>query len=190
MELTPESVLFGYSIGVFPMADPDENNEISWYDPEWRGIIPLHGLKISKSLKQVLRSNKFHVTINQSFEAVMRKCAERSETWISEHIIEVYTELHQRGFAHSFETRSATGELVGGLYGVCLGRAFFGESMFHAERDASKVALVNLVEWMNRNGLKLLDTQYITPHLASLGGIEVSREEYKQLLTKALQQTE
>lgn len=184
--LTPEALLFAYSIGVFPMADPSQNDEIGWYEPEMRGIIPLDGLKISKSLQQVLRSGKYEVTINTDFEQVMRHCAARSTTWISEDIIAVYSELHRMGHAYSFETRDMQGNLAGGLYGVVLGRAFFGESMFHVQRDAGKVAMVALVHWMNRHGFELLDTQYYTEHLGSMGCIEITRDEYKQKLLQAL----
>jgi leucyl/phenylalanyl-tRNA--protein transferase len=137
---------------------------------------------------QTLKSGKFHVTANEDFEAVMRACAEREGTWISEEIIQVFIELHRQGFAFSFETRNREKELVGGLYGVALGKAFFGESMFHRERDASKVALVYLVEWMKDTGLTLLDTQYITDHLRTLGGIEITQEKYMELLDKALEE--
>jgi leucyl/phenylalanyl-tRNA--protein transferase len=184
--LTPEMVLQGYSMGIFPMADSDDLNSIYWYEPQMRGIIPLHGLKISKSLKQTLRSGRFTVTINNDFEAVMQHCADRESRWISQEIIDVYVELHRLGFGFSFETRNRQNELVGGLYGIALGRAFFGESMFHLERDASKVALVGLVDWMNTNGFTLLDTQYLTDHLKSLGGIEIPQQEYLKLLLDAL----
>jgi leucyl/phenylalanyl-tRNA--protein transferase len=185
--LHPEKVLYGYSIGIFPMAHPEEDHRIYWYEPEMRGIIPLQQLKISKSLNQTLRSGKFQVTINQSFEEVIRQCANRAGTWISEEIIQCYTELFHIGNAFSFETRNRRQELVGGLYGVALGRAFFGESMFHTERDASKVALVHLVEWMKANRFQLLDTQYITPHLQTMGAIEIPQNEYLVLLEKAMQ---
>jgi len=185
-KLTPEMVLQGYTMGIFPMADSDDHESIYWYEPTMRGIIPLDGLKVSKSLKQTLRSGKFHVTINQSFEDVMRHCANRKEKWISDEIPEVYTELHHLGFGFSFETRNTQNELVGGLYGIALGKAFFGESMFHLERDASKVALVRLVEWMKEHGFLLLDTQYLTDHLKSLGGIEIPQKEYLKLLLEAM----
>lgn len=184
--LTADEVIFGYMCGVFPMAHPEEENQVYWYEPQLRGIIPLDGLKISKSLRQTLRSGKFNVTINQSFEEVIRACANRSDTWISEEIIEVYTTLKEMGYAYSFETRDSNGQLVGGLYGVALGRAFFGESMFHLQTDASKVALVYLVEWLNQHQFTLLDTQYITDHLRSLGAIEIEREEYRERLKEAL----
>jgi leucyl/phenylalanyl-tRNA--protein transferase len=185
-ELTPDTVLFGYSIGVFPMADSDENNEIGWYAPDERGIIPLDGLKINKSMQQVMRLGKFTLTINTAFEEVMRMCAKRDRTWISEDIIEVYCQLHDMGYAHSFETRNKQGELVGGLYGIALGRAFFGESMFHIERDASKFALIKLVDWLNQHEYVLLDTQYTTPHLESMGAITISKSDYMILLNFAM----
>ena len=185
-ELTPDTVLFGYSIGVFPMADSDENNEIGWYAPDERGIIPLDGLKINKSMQQVMRLGKFTLTINTAFEEVMRMCAKRDQTWISEDIIEVYCQLHDMGYAHSFETRNKQGELVGGLYGIALGRAFFGESMFHTERDASKFALIKLVDWLNQHEYVLLDTQYTTPHLESMGAITISKSDYMILLNFAM----
>lgn len=185
-ELTPDTVLFGYSIGVFPMADSDENNEIGWYAPDERGIIPLDGLKINKSMQQVMRLGKFTLTINTAFEEVMRMCAKRDRTWISEDIIEVYCQLHDMGYAHSFETRNKQGELVGGLYGIALGRAFFGESMFHTERDASKFALIKLVDWLNQHEYVLLDTQYTTPHLESMGAITISKSDYMILLNFAM----
>jgi leucyl/phenylalanyl-tRNA---protein transferase len=184
--LTPDQVLYGYSIGVFPMANPDEANAIHWYEPELRGIIPLDALKISKSLRQTIRSGKYHLGLNQNFEAVMRACAQRDKTWISEDIIRVYVQLHQMGYAHSVEARNDSGELVGGLYGIALGRAFFGESMFHTARDASKVALVYLVEQLREHQFTLLDTQYLTPHLQSLGGIEITQSDYLELLKSAL----
>lgn len=185
--LTPQQVLHGYAMGVFPMADSDENDQIHWYEPRMRGIIPLDGFKVSKSLKQTLRSGKFTITLNRDFEQVIRHCANRLDRWISEEIIDVYTELHQMGYAHSFEVRNTqTHELAGGLYGVAMGKAFFGESMFHLERDASKVALFYLVEWMRLRKMELLDTQYITNHLRSLGAIEIPQVRYLELLLEAL----
>jgi leucyl/phenylalanyl-tRNA--protein transferase len=186
-QLTAQQVLHGYTMGIFPMADSDDNDFIYWYEPRMRGIIPLDGLKISKSLKQTLHSQKFEISIDRDFETVMRNCANRNERWISEEIIEVYCELHEMGYAHSFEIRNRQDELVGGLYGVAMGNAFFGESMFHTESDASKVALVYLVEWMKLREMTLLDTQYITDHLKSLGGIEMPQEKYLELLHEALQ---
>jgi leucyl/phenylalanyl-tRNA--protein transferase len=183
MKLSAEEVIYGYSIGIFPMAEAD--GTIYWYEPELRGIIPFDGFKVSKNLARTYRSGKFQCTINQAFEQVMRACATRNETWISEEIIEVYTELHHRGFAYSFETWYE-GELVGGLYGVALGKAFFGESMFHQVTDASKVALVFLVEQLKRQEFTLLDTQYITDHLKQFGAIEIPKEVYKKKLASAI----
>ncbi|MCC7534488.1 MAG: leucyl/phenylalanyl-tRNA--protein transferase [Bacteroidia bacterium] len=184
--ITPEMVLEAYKIGVFPMADEMGNNEIYWVEPEYRGIIPLEKFKVSKSLKQTLKSGKYYVTINHDFELVMRNCANRESTWISEEIIEIYCNLYEMGYAFSFETRDSNHCLVGGLYGVALGKAFFGESMFSLKTDASKVALYVLVNWMQENNMTLLDTQYISDHLKTLGAIEITREAYKQLLHKAL----
>jgi leucyl/phenylalanyl-tRNA--protein transferase len=186
MKLTAQQVLYGYTLGVFPMAHADENYKIYWYEPDVRGIIPLDNLKISRSLKQTLRSNKFNFTINQDFDKTIRSCARTSNVWISEEIISVYSELHEMGYAFSFEVRNTFHELVGGLYGVAIGKAFFGESMFHTERDASKAALVFLVEWMKANGFTLLDTQYTTPHLISLGAVDIDKEQYMILLNDAL----
>ncbi|MEI6594025.1 MAG: leucyl/phenylalanyl-tRNA--protein transferase [Bacteroidota bacterium] len=186
MKLTAQQVLHGYTLGVFPMAHADENFKIYWYEPEVRGIIPLDGLKVSKSLKQTLRSKKFHFTINQDFEKTIRSCSRNDNVWISEEIISVYCELHEMGYAFSFETRNEYDAIVGGLYGVAIGKAFFGESMFHIERDASKAALVFLVEWLKANGFKLLDTQYTTSHLKSLGAIDIEKEDYLKLLNEAI----
>ncbi len=184
--LTPNQVLHGYSMGIFPMADPDEDNMVHWYEPKQRGIIPLETFKISKNLRRLIKQQKFEITVNQDFEKVMQACAAREDTWISEEIIYVYTKLHEAGWGYSFETR-LDGELVGGLYGISMGRAFFGESMFHAVTDASKVALVYLVSWMKDNGLELLDTQFITDHLRQFGAIEIPQKEYLERLKKALE---
>ncbi len=183
--LTPQQVLHAYTIGVFPMANPEEENTIYWYEPMERGIIPLDGLKVSKSLKATLKKGKYEVRMNTAFRQIMEACADREDTWISEEIIDVYTELHEAGWAHSVECWDEDG-LVGGLYGVSIKYAFFGESMFHRKTDASKVALVHLVAWLKENQFKLLDTQYLNDHLASLGGIAISQEEYKILLADAL----
>lgn len=184
-DISPDMVLYAYSIGVFPMANNDEENSIYWVEPELRGIIPLDEFKVSKSLKQTLRSGKYRVTINQNFEGVMRGCANREETWISEKIIEVYCHLAETGYGFSFETWNDKNELVGGLYGVAMGKAFFGESMFSTQTDASKVALYCLVQWMKEHHFMLLDTQYITDHLKSMGAIEIDRAAYLALLADA-----
>ena len=184
--LTPDMVLYAYTKGVFVMANQQENNEIFWVEPEFRGVIPLDEFKVSKSLKQTLRSGKYRVTLNTCFEQVMRGCSNREETWISEEIIEVYCQLHQLGYAHSFEVWNSQNKLVGGLYGVALSRAFFGESMFSTQTDASKVALFCLVEWLKEHDFLLLDTQYQTEHLKSMGAKEINRQEFLTLLQEAL----
>jgi leucyl/phenylalanyl-tRNA--protein transferase len=166
------------------MAD-SRNGEIRWYSPDPRAIIPLDTFRISRSLRQTLKKNLFLIRWNTSFEEVMRSCAEREDTWISEEIIESYLGLHRLGCAHSVESWRE-GRLSGGLYGVALGGAFFGESMFSRERDASKVALVCLVERLRENGFDLLDTQFLTPHLARFGTVEISRKKYLALLKKAV----
>ena len=178
-----EILLRAYSVGLFPMADP-ETGSIFWYSPDPRGVLEVGGLEISRSLLRTLRSGRFTVTIDQDFETVIRSCR-RPETWISETIVQSYLELHERGFAHSVECRRGDG-LVGGLYGVALGGAFFGESMFSSARDASKVALVHLVRRLEERGFVLLDVQYLTPHLESLGAQEISRSEYLVRLGSAL----
>lgn len=177
-------LLEGYCCGIFPMAD-GKDGAIHWFSPERRGIIPLDGLKISRSLHQTLKKQIFTIRINTAFEEVMRKCADRSEVWISESIIRSYTQLHAMGFAHSVECWHYE-KLVGGLYGVAIGGAFFGESMFSAMRDASKVALVALVQRLTERKFALLDTQYTTPHLISLGCIEILREQYLRQLYTAI----
>ena len=183
--IEPEFLLKAYSAGFFPMAD-SHTGDISWYSPEWRGIIPLHSLKISRSLRQTLRRKIYEVHINRSFESVIQACANRPETWISDVIIASYLQLHRLGYAHSVECWQDD-RLVGGLYGVALKSAFFGESMFSLKRDASKVALVFLVRRLLERGYQLLDTQYLTPHLQSLGACEISRNDYLKLLHQAMQ---
>lgn len=182
--IEPEFLLGAYGAGYFPMAE-SRSGEIGWYSPDPRAIIPLDGLKISRSLRQVLKKKIFEVKMNSSFEVVMRRCAERDDTWISEEIIRSYLELHRLGFAHSVETWKDK-MLVGGLYGVTLGAAFFGESMFRRVKDSSKIALVYLVERLKTKKFRLLDTQYITPHLSRLGAIEIPRDEYLSLLKNSV----
>ena len=166
------------------MAEPHDG-EIRWYSPDPRAIIPLDGFKVSRSLRQTLKKNLFEIRLDTSFEEVMRLCAGREETWISGEILRSYVNLHRLGYAHSVETWMEK-RLVGGLYGVALGAAFFGESMFSVERDASKVALVRLVERLREKEFELLDTQFITPHLTQFGTREISREEYLVRLKKAI----
>ncbi len=166
------------------MADP-KTGEIGWYSPDPRAIFPLDEFKIFRSLRLTIKKGIFDIRINTRFEDVMRGCARRNETWISEEIICSYVRLHKLGFAHSVEAWKG-GRLAGGLYGVAIGGAFFGESMFSEERDASKTALVALVERMKARGFQLLDTQYVTPHLARFGAREISRNEYLKRLRAAI----
>jgi len=182
--IEPDLLVAAYASGYFPMADSHQGR-IRWYSPDPRAIIPLDQFRISRSLQQTLGKNIYEVKINTAFEEVIRSCATRLETWISEEIIESYLELHCEGLAHSVETWRS-GKLAGGLYGVALGAAFFGESMFSSERDASKVALAALVERLRRKQYVLLDTQYLTPHLARFGTIEIPRAGYLQLLSTAV----
>jgi leucyl/phenylalanyl-tRNA--protein transferase len=188
-EITPELVLQAYSIGLFPMAETAEQEHLFWVDPEARGIFPLDGLLVSKSLAKMVRSDRYEIRIDSDFDGVIDGCAtpslERGQTWINGPIRRLYRALFDRGNVHTVEAWSE-GELVGGLYGVSLGAAYFGESMFHLKRDASKVALVHLVARLRRGGYRLLDTQFVTPHLASLGAMEVPRAKYKALLEDAV----
>jgi len=184
--LSTELLLAAYAHGLFPMAI-NERGDIAWFSPDPRAIIPLDDrFHIPHGLRRVLKKGRFQITIDQDFEAVIRGCAtSHGSTWISDEIIRAYCQLHRDGYAHSVETR-LEGRLVGGLYGVHLGGAFFGESMFHRVTDASKVALVALVERLRAHGFVLLDTQWQTPHLAQFGTYEVPRSEYLRLLRAAL----
>ncbi|MGE5270742.1 MAG: leucyl/phenylalanyl-tRNA--protein transferase [Thiohalocapsa sp.] len=187
--LTPEILLQAYAAGIFPMAESADDPELFWVDPKRRGIIPLDAFHVPRRLKRVLRQGRFTVRADTAFAAVIRGCAEASETrpstWINDEIVQLYTALHRRGLAHSVECWHADA-LVGGLYGVSLGAAFFGESMFSRVTDASKVALVHLVARLRAGGYRLLDTQFVTPHLAQFGAIEISRARYHRLLADAL----
>ena len=184
MELTPDLLLRAYRNGYFPMADPG-SGAIYWYSPDPRGILPLGTFHVSKNLTRLVARGTFEVTSDLVFEQVIRNCAARDETWLSEEIIGAFAALHALGFAHSIECWKG-GQLAGGLYGVALGGAFFGESMFHRERDASKVALVHLVRRLQSGGFSLLDTQFVTPHLERFGAVEISRREYRRRLAHAL----
>lgn len=163
-----------------------KDGEIRWFSPELRGVIPLDGLKISRSLRQTIRKNLFEIRFDTDFEGTIRGCAEREDVWISEMIVQSYLNLFRRGFAHSVECWN-NNTLVGGLYGVSIGGAFFGESMFSSMTDASKTALVALVKRLNDKGYTLLDTQYVNTHLATLGCIEIPKEEYLHQLHTAIQ---
>jgi leucyl/phenylalanyl-tRNA--protein transferase len=182
--LDPELLLRAYALGWFPMGT-GRRGRIEWFSPDPRGVLPLDSFHAPSRLRRVVRQSRFEVRVNTAFEAVMRACAQREETWITEDIIGSYVSLHRLGFAHAVETWQE-GALVGGLYGVALGGAFFGESMFHTATDASKVALVALVERLKARGFTLLDTQWVTPHLAQFGGLEIRRAEYLERLAAAL----
>jgi leucyl/phenylalanyl-tRNA---protein transferase len=187
--LTPAILLQAYAAGIFPMAESADDPELFWVDPTRRGIIPLDKFHVPRRLKRVLRCGGFEVRCDTAFAEVMRGCAEASETrpstWINDEIVRLYTGLFERGMAHSVECWHG-GELVGGLYGVSLGAAFFGESMFSRASEASKVALVHLVARLRLGEYRLLDTQFVTPHLAQFGAIEISRARYHRLLADAL----
>ena len=188
-EITPEVLLRAYACGIFPMAESADDPTLFWVEPEMRGVIPLDGFRISSRLARTVRSDAFTVTVNTAFKAVIAGCAApqpgRDDTWINKRIRDLYIGLHQIGHCHSVEVWEKD-DLVGGLYGVSLGRAFFGESMFHRSRDASKVALVHLVARLIAGGFDLLDTQYVTEHLRSFGAIEIPRRRYCALLDKAI----
>jgi leucyl/phenylalanyl-tRNA---protein transferase len=181
--IPPSLLLEGYCTGIFPMAI--ESGEIAWFSPDPRGIILLDAFHIPHGLKRTLKKEIFQIRLNTAFEEVIRACGERTETWISEQIIESYVNLHKLGFAHSVEAWLGN-ELAGGLYGVSIYGAFFGESMFHRVTDASKIALVELVNRLNARGYRLLDTQYVTGHLTKFGAIEIPRARYMRLLKQAL----
>jgi leucyl/phenylalanyl-tRNA--protein transferase len=188
-EITPEVLLRAYACGIFPMAESADDPTLFWVEPEQRGIIPLDGLKVSSRLARTVRSDRFTVTVDRAFNEVIDGCAEskpgRDNTWINRRIRTLYTGLYRLGHCHSVEVWQGNA-LVGGLYGVNLGGAFFGESMFHRASDASKVALVHLVARLIAGGFTLLDTQYVTEHLRSLGAIEISRRRYRSQLDLAL----
>lgn len=181
--IAPDVLLQGYRMGVFPMAMEDDS--IEWFSPDPRGILPLEKFHVPHALRRVLKSGKFETRINTAFARVIRRCAKRGETWINQEIIESYTRLHELGCAHSVETWFE-GKLAGGLYGVAIGGAFFGESMFHDVTDASKAALHSLVECLRAQRFILLDTQWLTPHLQRFGAAEISRREYMHLLGRAI----
>lgn len=184
-DLEPGTILAAYRGGIFPMP-VESGGPIGWWSPEPRGILPLENLRVTRSLRRSQR--RYRTTINHSFEAVIAACADpdRPHGWISPEIIVAYERLHELGWAHSIETWSREGELVGGLYGIAIGGLFAGESMFHRAADASKVALIRLVSELRRGGARLLDVQWATEHLRSLGAVEVSRSEYLRRLQAAL----
>jgi len=187
--LTPEILLRAYGAGIFPMAESADDPELFWVDPVRRGVLPLDKFHLPRRLARTVRSERFEIVCDRDFAAVMRGCAEpssdRPQTWINDEIIAVYTALHARGHAHSVEAYSGE-RLVGGLYGVSLGAAFFGESMFSRVTDASKVALAHLVARLVHGAYRLLDTQFVTEHLQRFGAIEISRTRYRHLLAEAV----
>lgn len=189
MELTPDLLLRAYAVGIFPMAESRGDPEVHWIDPEFRGVIPLESFHVPRRLRRRVRRGEFRVTADTAFHRVIAGCAapgpDRPDTWINTTIEQLYTELAEMGFAHSIECWR-DGELVGGLYGVALGGAFFGESMFATVSEASKVALVHLVIRLCKGHFRLLDTQFNTPHLEQFGAVEIRSEQYRHLLTKAV----
>ena len=189
IEVTPELIVRAYRAGIFPMAEDAEDEDLFWVSPEMRGIMPLDGFHASKSLRKAMRKSGWTVKVDSDWHGIIEGCAtvgeDRDNTWINQTIRAVYGALFERGVAHTVEVWDGD-ELVGGLYGLAIGGAFFGESMFHRRTDASKMAMVHLVERLNAGGFVLLDTQFITPHLESLGGVEISRAEYEDRLGQAL----
>jgi leucyl/phenylalanyl-tRNA---protein transferase len=190
VDLTPELIIRAYQAGIFPMAEDATSTDVFWVSPPLRGIMPLDGFRISKSLHKALKKHPYSIRVDTDFEAIIHGCAtagtDRETTWINPTIRALYGELFRRGHVHTVEVWDGEA-LVGGLYGLSLGAAFFGESMFHRKTDASKIAMAHLVERLNAGGYRLLDTQFVTDHLASLGGIEIPREVYEVRLGDALQ---
>lgn len=188
--ITPEILLKAYAAGIFPMAEDADDPSLFWVEPRERGIIPLDAFHVPKRLARTVRSDEFEVHIDRDFDAVIAGCAapatDREKTWINRRIRDLYGQLFDAGFCHTVEVYRDN-RLVGGLYGVRLKGAFFGESMFHTERDASKVALVHLVARLKRGGFTLLDTQFVTSHLAQFGAVEIPRRSYKQMLRMAME---
>ncbi len=185
MSLSPELLLHAYSIGIFPMAEHRDDPEVFWVDPKRRGVFPLAEFHMSRSLARRMRCSSYTATINQDFVGVLDGCADRADTWINDEIRAHYITLHKRGHAHSQEIWDGDA-LVGGVYGVVLGAAFFGESMFSRRTDASKMALAYLVDRLRLVGFRLFDTQFLTPHLASLGAQEITRAAYHHQLELAI----
>ncbi len=188
-DITVIDLLNAYANGIFPMSDSRDDPDIHWVEPHQRGILPLADFHIPRRLKRTIRQSPYSITVNASFKDCVLRCAESSErrdtTWINDRIIDLYTELHEHGFAHSIESWRGS-EMVGGLYGVSLGGAFFGESMFSTQTDASKIALAYLVARLKVGGYALLDTQFITDHLRQFGAVEIPQSQYLDLLRTAL----
>jgi leucyl/phenylalanyl-tRNA--protein transferase len=186
--LTPELLVRAYRAGIFPMGHDGPGPSIRWYRPDPRAVLPLEDFHAPHNLRRRVRQDPFEVVSDRDFEATIRGCADRNRTWITDEIIAAYTALHEAGYAHSVECWQDD-RLVGGLYGVAVGAAFFGESMFHRADDASKVALVHLVRQLRAGGYRLLDTQYTTPHLERFGVVEIPREAYERRLARAVDET-
>jgi leucyl/phenylalanyl-tRNA--protein transferase len=189
IDITPEVLLKAYACGIFPMAESADDPALYWIEPDMRGIIPLNGFHLPARLARTVRTTPFTVVVNRDFDAVIDGCAEpnrgRARTWINARIRRIYRSLYDRGHCHTVEVYDGD-RLVGGLYGVSLGAVFFGESMFHRGRDASKIALVHLIARLNAGGYRLLDTQFVTDHLKSFGAVEVSKQRYHALLEQAV----
>lgn len=189
VELTPELILRAYQAGIFPMAEDASSSDVFWVSPEKRGIIPLDAAHFSRSLRKTLRTHGYNVRVDTDFSGVIEGCAtagtERDSTWINAEIRRLYGALFDRGYVHTVEVWDGP-DLVGGLYGVSMGAAFFGESMFHRKTDCSKIAMAHLIERLRAGGYRLLDTQFVTPHLQTFGGIEIPREDYELRLADAL----
>jgi leucyl/phenylalanyl-tRNA---protein transferase len=189
VELTPELILRAYQAGIFPMAEDAADDDVFWVSPQMRGIIPLDAIHVSKSLRKTLRTNPYSLKVDTDFSAVIEGCAtagtDRETTWINDAIRRIYGQLFERGFVHTVEVWDGK-DLVGGLYGVSIGAAFFGESMFHRKTGASKIAMSHLLERLNAGNYRLLDTQFVTDHLRTFGGIEIPREDYELRLADAL----
>lgn len=185
-ELTPELIIRAYARGIFPMAEAAHSRRLRWFEPEWRGILPPTRFHAARSLRRSLRRGGWRFSCDTAFAQVLAACADRAETWINPDIAQVFNVLHSLGLAHSIEVWGHDGTLAGGLYGLALRGGFFAESMFSRQTDASKLALGELVARLRLGGFKLLDTQYLTPHLETLGGIEISRDAYRRELAQAL----
>jgi len=189
IEITPDVLLKAYACGIFPMAESADDPALYWIEPEMRGIIPIEGFHVPARLARTIRKTSYTVWVDRDFDATIDGCAEakadRARTWINGRIRQIYRSLFEHGHCHSVEVYDG-GNLVGGLYGVSIGRAFFGESMFHRARDASKIALVHLVARLRLGGYRLLDTQYVTDHLKTFGAVEVGKRRYHRLLEEAI----
>jgi len=186
-QLTPDILLSAYRAGIFPMAESATNKNIFWVDPIYRGIMPLNNFHVSKSLRRAIMKLDYQILVNTGFEKVIKMCSERPETWINQEIITNYCLLYQSGHAHCVEVWNKE-KLIGGIYGVSIGAVFFGESMFSKKNNASKIALAYLVHRLKETGFKLFDIQFLTPHLASLGAIEIPKSKYKVLLDQAIEE--